>query len=194
MNPTVQSNVAALQEEFRTLAFAHAEFPMLMRWGIEDFSQTIHSLGCNYLAGLGRQLGHWAITEYPIRIDGCGEIQSVRTDVAWWDKSNEQVVLIGEFERCEPGKPEKLAAKARSLLHAHRTLPHTPRVLLLVGWKMSGARVGDLNEMRSVLVSGFQAPGRRPVEGLGGQSSFVLAVADFVEAQGMVKLRRVRLP
>ena len=59
---------------------------MLTDWGVEDFSHTAHSLGCNYLTQIGREAGFWAMSEYPVRVPSVGAQHSVRTDVAWWER------------------------------------------------------------------------------------------------------------
>ena len=56
----------ALQKEFRTLSAANADLPMLTEWGVESFSERIHSLGINYLAQIGRRAGYVAVSEYPV--------------------------------------------------------------------------------------------------------------------------------
>ena len=109
-------------EEFETLTFAKDTFPMLMEWGVEDFSLTIHSLGCNYLTALGRHLGAWAMSEYPVRISQKGSGETLRPDVVWWSKSDSKVLLIGEFERFDSLDPLKMSSKAKHLLQVHREL------------------------------------------------------------------------
>ena len=184
-----------LKEEFETLSFGRAEFPMLTRWGVADYGQTIHSLGCNYLAAFGRSLDCLACTEYPIRLPKNPENMNVRVDIAWWDRATEHPLLIGEFERCEPGRAAPgLIEKARNLLCAHRTLPPGPRVLLLTGWKRSGVTTGDLSHLRNCIVEGFRAPGGRVLRGLWPDSRFILAVADMaVDSEKNFKLAKVRM-
>ena len=69
---SVNDIAASLRAEFRTLEYAKADFPMLTTWGVPDFSHTIHSLGCNYPSALGRHLGFWAISDYPVRVPRSG--------------------------------------------------------------------------------------------------------------------------
>lgn len=186
---------AEIRSEFAHLAFAGSEFPMLTRWGVPDFSQTIHSLGCNYLAALGRHLNCLACTEYPIRLPGNQESRSVRADIAWWDRETEYPLLIGEFERCEPGKAGPgLAAKARNLLYAHRVLPPGPRVLLLMGWKQTGTPTGDLTAVKGPVCDGFCPPGGMPLRGLGPDSRFILVIADMgIDSENTMKLAKARI-
>ena len=56
----IQGLKKKILEEFSSLSFIAEAFPMLTDWGVEDFSLTIHSLGCNYLSALGRSLDFWA--------------------------------------------------------------------------------------------------------------------------------------
>lgn len=165
---------------------------MLTDWGVEDFSHTIHSLGCNYLAAVGREAGFWAMSEYPVRVPSSGVQHSVRPDIVWWERSSADAVVLGEFERAEPHKPGKLVDKARNLLQAHHALGERPRLLLLVGWTLSGTKLGDLGSVRTVMTSGFRASDGTPVRGLGRRSVFLLATAVFGDGEGDRKLLRVQ--
>ena len=89
---------------------------MLTDWGVEDFSLTIHSLGCNYLSSLGREHGYWAMSEYPVRVSKPGVVSSIRPDTVWWSRPDGNVILLGEFERYIPGQEQKLMEKARNLV------------------------------------------------------------------------------
>lgn len=181
----------ALRAEFRSLELARAAFPMLTAWGVEDFSHTIHSLGCNYLTVIGRNAGFWAMSEYPVRVSSAGTQYSVRPDVAWWERPSGEVVVLGEFERAEPRKPTKLVEKAKNLLQAHHALGERPRLLLLVGWAIAGTDLGDVGSVRATMASGFRAADGAPVSGLGRSSVFLLATAVFGDNEGDRKLLQV---
>ena len=191
MSDSVRQAEQALRAEFRSLALARAAFPMLTAWGVEDFSHTIHSLGCNYLTAIGRDAGFWAMSEYPVRVPSKGHQHSVRPDVAWWERPSGEAVVLGEFERAEPRKPAKLVEKAKNLLQAHHALGERPRVLLLVGWALAGTDLGDLGSVRAVMASGFRAADGAPVRGLGRSSGFLLATAVFGDIEGDRKLLQV---
>jgi hypothetical protein len=114
----------ALQQEFRTLSAANADLPMLTDWGVESFSERIHSLliGINYLAQIDRRAGYVAVSEYPVRMAALLATVPVSPcwvipDVVWWDRATRRVPLIGEFERYEPGgnKHQVLKEKVRNL-------------------------------------------------------------------------------
>lgn len=191
MSSLIQHAEKALREEFGSLKLAHAEFPMLTDWGVVDFSHTIHSLGCNYLAQVGRNAGFWAMSEYPVRVVSSGPQVSVRPDVAWWEKPSGDAIVLGEFERAEPHKPGKLVDKAKNLLQAHHALGERSRLLLLVGWAIAGTNLGDLGPVRAIMASGFRAPDGSPIRGLGKSSVFLLATAVFGEVNGACKLLQV---
>jgi hypothetical protein len=180
----------ALRSEFQSLAFAKSDFPMLTDWGVEDFSVTIHSLGCSYFSALGRKAGCWATSEYPVRVSTGVTGYSIRPDVAWWIRPTPAVVLLGEFERFESGE-RNLIGKARNLLRAHHELGEQPRVLLLVAWTIAGTDLRGLDEVRAVSHDGFRTSDGLVVPGLGSESKFVLATAVFGGPDGRRRLQVV---
>ena len=175
----VANIAAALKAEFRSLDYAKADFPMLTAWGVPDFSHTIHSLGCNYLCALGRHLGFWAISDYPVRVGCAGNGHSVRPDVVWWASGDTAPLLLGEFERFDPRAPSKLVTKARNLLKVHHTIGIRPRVLMLVGWALAGTDLGRDDAIRAIMHSGFTEPEGLDVPGLPADSVFIHATALF---------------
>ena len=197
MNPTIADLAGAVRQEFASQAFAREEFPMLTRWGVPDYSQTLHSLGCNYLCSLGQHLGHWGVTEWPISLpsplDGSTQ---VRVDAAWWQKiPGEPCLFLAEFERIDGPNPGKLAGKARNLLAAHRALSPSPRLLVLMGWKQYGSPAPPTSAVRKVMADGCTADDGRIIKGLGNSSAFIFAVADIaVDANGRHRLHGVTLP
>ena len=182
----------ALRAEFEALVFAKSAFPMLTAWGVEDFSVTIHSLGCNYLSALGRELGFLAISEYPVRVTAGANACSVRPDVAWWSQPNPHVVLLGEFERYDPRQQRKLVGKARNLLRAHHELGDRSRVLLLMTWAFVGTDLRGLDEVRAVAHDGCRTSDGLVVTGLGAESTFIVATAVFGGSGEQRQLRVVR--
>lgn len=191
MTTDVREIERTLRAEFGTLAFAKSHFPMLTEWGVEDFSVTIHSLGCNYLSALGRELGCWAMSEYPVRVSPGATGYSVRPDVAWWSGPTPAVALLGEFERFESGQ-RNLIEKARNLLRAHHELGDQPRVLLLMAWSVAGTDLRGLDEVRAVSHDGFRTSDGLVVPGLGAESRFVLVTAVFGGPQEQRRLQVVR--
>ncbi len=179
----------ALHREFATLEFARAEFPMLTTWGVRDESVSIHSLGFNYLAALGRHLGFWAATEYPIRVGN----SFVRPDFVWWSKEDHQVKLIGEFERFEMGQQPKLVEKAKNLMLSYQALNRTPEAMVLVPWTLAGTELAGNSAARSVGYEGFRAADNRMICGVGTEASFLLAHAIFGRTEDSLRLLEVRL-
>lgn len=186
MNASQIRNV--LSREFATLEFARAEFPMLINWGIKDESVCVHSLGLNYLAALGRHLGFWAVTEYPVRVNR----SFLKHDVVWWSKANGRVALIGEFERFETGQQSKLADKAKNLLLSFEALDRAPEILLLMPWTLVGTNLSGNQSACSVAYDGFREDGRM-VSGIGTDAIFVLAHAIFGRSTDQVRLLEVKL-
>ena len=189
-----------LKREFQTLAVAREHLPMLTDWGVEDFSETVHSLGMNYLTLVGRVAGRLAVSEYPVRMTpGLGVFAEgpgfVRPDVVWWNRETRSVELIGEFERYEAysAKRQLLNDKIRNLLLAHRALGQGPRVLLLMLWAPSGTQFQAISEFQSMIRSGFRSPGGVRVAGLEPDSRLVVASAILAESAGQVRLKEILL-
>lgn len=180
---------SALSREFATLEFARAEFPMLTTWGVRDESVSVHSLGFNYLAALGRHLGFWAATEYPIRVGNT----FVRPDFVWWSKEDQQVKLIGEFERFGAGQQPKLVEKAKNLMLSYEALNRSPEAMVLVPWTLAGTDLAGNSTARSVAYDGFRASGGSQISGIGTEASFLLAHAIFGNSEGSVRLLEVKL-
>jgi hypothetical protein len=192
---TIAQAAGILQREFASLIFARSEFPMLTDWGVEDFSETIHSLGMNYLASLGRQHGRWAVSEYPVPVLGEPDTSHVRLDAVWWTRPAGQLELLAEFERYESGaaKWSIVQEKARHLLLSHYHLPPGPRLLLLVLWALSGRVPSRFDELRELARLGYRTSGNTRVPGVDPESRFMVATAVFAEVEGKLHLREVLL-
>jgi hypothetical protein len=184
---------AQVREELRELTFARDMFPMLTSWGVEDFSVTIHSLGCSYLSALGRHLEHWAMADYPVKLLHNGNSRAVRPDVVWWSRSDESVALIGEFERFQAGQEPKLAGKARNLLETYHALDRKPAAVLLLAWTVVGTDLGRLGSVRAVGYEGFRSREGKPVPGVEDPTEFILATAIFGQTNGAWRLQEVCL-
>jgi hypothetical protein len=182
-----------LNAEFNSLQFARDSFPMLTSWGVQDFSVTIHSLGCNYLTALGRYLGCWSASEYPVRASENQSSSSVRPDVVWWSKETSHAVLIGEFERFDPRLRQNLIEKARNLLKAHYEVGEMPRILLLMAWAMAGTDLSCLEEVRATGHNGFVDSDGRTFPGLRRDSSFIIASAIFGYANNIHRLLAIQV-
>ena len=189
MQMTAAQIRGALSREFATLEFARAEFPMLTTWGLRDESVSVHSLGFNYLAALGRHLGYWAATEYPIRVGN----SFVRPDFVWWSKQDQQVKLIGEFERFEAGQQAKLVDKAKNLMLSYEALERRPEAMVLVPWTLAGTDLAGNSAARSVAHDGFRASDGKMIYGIGTEAAFLLAHAIFGRSSDNVRLLEVQL-
>jgi hypothetical protein len=196
--PRMSSVDEVLRDEFDALSCARQDLPLLSDWGIEDFSETVHSAGINYLAAIGRRAKRVAVTEYPVRITApsrwCTPVPGwVIPDAVWWDRETREVELIAEFERYEPGasKRQTLQEKARNLLLAHREIGSADTLLLLVVWTLSGIPVRGLDEIRLLVRSGFRDLGGIMVPGLPSGSTLLIATAVFCKYEGLLRLREV---
>jgi hypothetical protein len=184
---------AVLRAEFASLELARSQFPMLTIWGVEDFSETIHSLGINYLSALGRSAGRWAASEYPVRVERATGPSHVRMDTVWWARETKSVELLAEFERYEPNaaKQSLIFDKGRNLLLAHRNLGTGPRLLLLMLWTVTGVVPGRFTELRSLVHNGFRTTDGLTVPGLDQESKFLIATAVFGKSGGTLRLREI---
>ena len=150
---------------------------MLSDWGVQDESVLIHSLGCNYLAGLCRHFGYWAINEFPVRVQNS---RFIRPDVVWWERTDRRIVFLAEFERFKPGQETKLVDKAKNLVEAYHAADPKPPVVLLMGWALSGT---DLTRARSVASAvardGFRNAQGTWIPGVAADDRFLLHFAVF---------------
>jgi hypothetical protein len=179
----------ALHEEFRTLTFLRDTFPMLTDWAVRDESVLIHSLGCNYLAALGRHLGFWAINECPLRVS---DSKTIRPDAVWWHRPERQVMFLAEFERYELGQDVKLEAKAKNLLETYTTVVPRPVLVLLLTWLYAGTDLKGARTAGAVAYNGFQAAGNAWIRGMNPEHRFMHYFAVFGHEGKNAKLLRIQ--
>jgi hypothetical protein len=179
----------ALEREFSTLDFMRDSFPMLTDWAVRDESILVHSLGCNYLAALGRNLGFWAINELPVRVPS---EKTVRPDAVWWTRPDRKVSFIAEFERYTPGQEKKLTEKTCNLVETCQTLVGTPVVALLMGWTMAGTDLAEAAKASAAAFTGFRTNDGRWVSGFGSGHRFLQVFAIFGQRNGNIKVLRVQ--
>jgi hypothetical protein len=179
----------ALDDEFRSLSFLRDSFPMLTDWAVKDESVLIHSLGCNYLAALGRHLGFWAINECPFRVSGGN---TIRPDAVWWNKDDRQVMLLAEFERYQAGQDAKLQAKAKNLVETYASITPKPVVALLLTWVFTGTDLKGARSAGSVAYNGFAGAGKSWIGGMAGDHRFLHYFAIFGREGGNTKLLRIQ--
>ena len=164
-------------------------FPMMTSFGVRDYSETVHSLGLNYITAIGRELNSiTAISEYPVYPYNSGassrkglnvaednaayiySIDAVRPDSIWFSKYNNKPVLICEFERYEKNrkKDNKLKEKIQNLLIAYHQLGEDVPVILFVYWSYATEVAGDIKEYISILDNGFRQTNGVFVAGING--------------------------
>lgn len=163
-----------LEDEFSTGKFLHIEFPMLTQWGCP--TDTVHSAGLNYYTALGRQLGYWAVSEYPVsNVTGFTVDRTVRSDICWFTKPDGYICLLGEFEHFNASKQGqiKLRQKAENLVIAHHMLPPGPRILLLMVWAGTDQLVTGLMDLVSAVRGGFRDSQGNLIPALPGDSIFL---------------------
>ena len=178
----------ALEQEFRTLNFMRDSFPMLIDWGVKDESILVHSLGCNYLAALGRNLGFWAINEFPVRVSD----KTVRPDAVWWTRPDRKVTFMAEFERYTPGQERKLAEKTCNLVETCQTMQGTPVVALLMGWTMAGTDLAEAAKASAAAFNGFRNTNGTWIPGLCPGQKFLQVFAIFGQRDANIKVLRLQ--
>ena len=110
----------------------------------------------------------------------------------WWSKEDQQVKLIGEFERFESGQQPKLVEKARNLMLSYEALDHVRRP-----WFWSRGR------WRAPTWPGIPPPAPSPTMAFDREwkddswrrtdATFVLAHAIFGRSEDSVRLLEVKL-
>lgn len=183
------------------MAFVRREFPMLTEGRVSDVGLAIHSLGLNYLAAFGRELGCPAVTEFPLTSGDSSPLDrqtdftglEVRPDVVWFDRQSRAPVLLAEFERYEElsAKRRLLIEKAENLVLAHHLSPGQERILLLALWTFTGVTVSGLAEISTHVRSGFRRNGSTPVNGLSGNVRFLVATFVFARHGPSLTLKEI---
>ncbi len=184
------------------MAFLGREFPMLTEGRVADVGLAIHSLGLNYLAALGRELGCPAVTEFPL-VPGDSPLYDqtdfsgleVRPDVVWFNRQSRAPVLLAEFERYDevPAKRRLILEKAENLVLAHHLSPGQQRILLLSLWTFTGVRVSGLAEISTHIRSGFRRSGSTPINGLPGDVRFLVATFLFARHGPSLTLKEIQV-
>lgn len=174
---------------------------MLADWGVPDVGLAIHSLGLNYLAALGRDLGCPAVTEFPlsppdpltdVALAGFDGLE-VRPDIVWFDRKSRTPILLAEFERFDElsARRQILAEKAENLVLAHHLTGSQPGILLLALWTFTGVKVTGLAELSTRVRSGFRREGGARINGLSGTARFLVATFVFARHGAGLALKEV---
>jgi hypothetical protein len=167
--------ITLIKKEFEQGKIRNELFPMMTKFGVVDYSETVHTLGLNYITAIGRYIeGITSISEspvypyselcnYDIKIAeksnyGINNIDEIRLDSTWYLKEDNSPVLICEFERYEKNrqKDKKVREKIENLLIAYHQLGSSVPIILFVYWSYAGENPGRIDEYISVLDNGFR--------------------------------------
>jgi hypothetical protein len=192
--------ISFIKEEFKVGNIRNEMFPMMTKFGVRDYSETVHSLGLNYITAIGRFIdGIAAISECPVypykekhvyseyAADGVATYgdttNEVRPDSIWFSKEDNKPVLICEFERYEKSKRKDLKVKEKieNLLVAYHQLGGNVPIILFVYWSYAAENPGDIEENISILDNGFRKSNGVYVSGINGiKTSYLIyrCVAD----------------
>ena len=178
-----------LKTELKVGKIRKDHFPMMTNFGVRDYSETVHSLGLNYITAIGRELNSIAaISEYPVYpYDKAASINkgtnvaednapylcstnAVRPDSIWFSKHSNKPILICEFERYEKNrkKDNKLKEKIQNLLIAYHQLGGDIPVILFVYWSYATEVAGDIEEYISIFDTGFRHTNGTFIAGVNG--------------------------
>ncbi|MBM7649036.1 hypothetical protein JOC78_001989 [Bacillus ectoiniformans] len=181
-------------QEFKNGKIRDTWFPMLSVSGVRDYSETVHSIGLNYITEIGRQLdGYTAVSEYPVypinENFGHNITRVVRPDSIWYDKEDLKPVLVSEFERFENSKAknDKLREKIENLLIAYHQLGGNLPFILFVYWSHSGVVSKDIEKYISIFDEGFRLPNGIYINGINSFKS------DYLVFQAVAKGNKEKL-
>lgn len=180
--------ISFIKSEFKNGEIRDNMFPMMTKFGVRDYSETVHSLGLNYITAIGRQIeGISAISECPVdpnktynnyslvaaeESEGYGDKLSdeVRPDSIWFSKESNEPILICEFERYEKGKRKdlKIKEKIENLLIAYHQLGGNVQLILFVYWSYSTENPKYIDECISILDNGFRKNNGIYIPGING--------------------------
>ncbi len=164
-----------IKEEFKIGNIRNELFPMMTQFGIRDYSETVHTVGLNYITAIGRFIdGVTSLSECPVfpyyERSYFGQmvaeslasyeikINEVRPDSIWYSKVDNSPILICEFERYEKNRQKdlKIKEKIQNLLLAYHQLGGNVPIILFVYWSYTGENPGDIEEYISILDNGFK--------------------------------------
>jgi len=179
--------ICFIKEEFKIGTIRNEMFPMMTKFGVRDYSETVHSLCLNYITAIGRGINEIsAISECPVypykdkedysdyvaeRLETYGDkINEVRPDSIWFSKKDNSPVLICEFERYEKNirKDLKVKEKIENLLLAYHQLGGCVPIILFVYWSHATQNPGGIDEYISIFDNGFKKSNGTYVPGING--------------------------
>ena len=186
--------VKNIREELITGEIRKKLFPMMTTYGIRDYSETVHTMGLNYLTAIGRTIdGVTAISECPVYpyeeinnssianmnikvADLPGEYKAerepiVRPDSIWYSIIDNIPLLLCEFERYDNSrlKNGKLKEKIQNLLIAYNQLGRRVPLILFVYWTYPKVTPGDITDYIRIFDEGFLMSNGVRVQGIDGR-------------------------
>lgn len=189
--------IQGITEELKNGNLREELFPMMTRFGVRDYSETVHTLGLNYLTAIGRTIKEvTAVSECPIYpyekdsfitgsidnnikvADEYGKYKGsdepiVRPDSIFYSTTNNQPLLICEFERYDKSrlKNKKLEEKIQNLLIAYNQLGRNLPIILFVYWTYPKITPGDISEYIRIFDEGFVMSNGRRIQGIDGRKT-----------------------
>lgn len=179
--------ISFIKEEFKVGGIRNEMFPMMTKFGVRDYSETVHSLGLNYITAIGRYIDEIAaVSECPVYphkdnnvysecvaegLETYGDkINEVRPDSIWFSKEDNRPILICEFERYEKNKRKDLKVKEKieNLLIAYHQLGGNVPIILFVYWSYAAENPGDIEEYISIFDNGFRKSNGIYIPGING--------------------------
>lgn len=151
------------------------DFPMLGNSGMRDYSETVHSVGLNYITQIGRSIDDIvALSECPVyrRDDGdyaARVTREIRPDSIWFERETMAPVLVAEFERYESNrfKNRKLQEKIENLLIAYHQLGGKVPMILLVYWTYNDGTIArDIDRYIGIFDKGFYLKNGKWIPGI----------------------------
>ncbi|UZQ52405.1 hypothetical protein [Clostridium kluyveri] len=190
--------IKGIREEMQTGEIRKRFFPMMTDFGIRDYSETVHTMGLNYLTAIGRTIsGTTAISEcpvYPYERTSVNSIYKasnvaetfegyttnkepvVRPDSIWYSTKDNQPLLLSEFERYDKSrlKNKKLEEKIQNLLIAYHQLGGDVPLILFVYWTYPKVTPGDISDYIRIFDDGFTMSNGKRVNGIDGRKTSYL--------------------
>lgn len=174
-----------IKKEFEEGNIRNEMFPMMTKFGLRDYSETVHTVGLNYITAIGRFVdGATSLSECPVfpysERSYYGKmvadrhaiyeikVNEVRPDSIWYSKEDNSPILICEFERYEKNRRKdlKIREKIQNLLLAYHQLGGNVPIILFVYWSYTGENPGDIGEYISILDNGFKRSDGTYIQGI----------------------------
>lgn len=186
--------IKAIREELESGEIRKDLFPMITDFGVRDYSETVHTMGLNYITAIGRTInGVTAVSECPVypyeknenfinQEKRVAEISlgyklpketEVRPDSIWYSKTENKPLLLSEFERCDNSrlKNKKLEEKIQNLLISYHQLGGEVPLILFVYWTYSKVTPGDISSYIRIFDDGFTTNNGKKIYGIDGRKT-----------------------